>query len=142
MLYAGTLDISGDARPIYAHYLGASATNVANLNVTQVGTLLQTSWNGEPRAACYQCTLVYDYYSPSTFTTKTTSTTCYLLGVAPNSGAGVEVTTVGTTSTSSPVAGFPPPQHLATLVCVRDSSIRRVRRYAPPARRLPPALRD
>ncbi len=131
VLYAGTWDNSGNAGPIYAHYLGASATNVANLNVTQVGTLLQASWGGQPGAASYQCTLVYGYESPSTFTTTTTSTTCYFPGVAPNSGAGVEVTALGTTSVSSPVTGFPPPQHLTTLVCVRGSSIRRVRGYAP-----------
>lgn len=113
---------------------GLSTLNTVGSNTTQI---LSASWTATPGATSYTCRLMYAFQTPSTFTTQTTSTTCYFLGLSPTTAYGIGVTANNGLASSAMTVVFPPLAKAKTvstgptkktITCVRikGKGIRRV----------------
>jgi hypothetical protein len=92
-----------------------------HLSLSRTATSLSASWSGG--IGPFVCTLMYGYNSPSSFTIRTTSTTCTFNNVASDTPFGVRVSSdagsgSSVTAMAAPVA--------TTITCTRDGRVRHV----------------
>jgi hypothetical protein len=136
---------------------------VTNLVVSEAHGTITATWNASriptlrtPHVSShgffdlsYQCTLMYGFNLPSTYTVVTTSTTCSFGGLDPTAVFGIEVavsyggpyslpvigfpavvtTSTTTTTTTTTVPAVPPTPK--TIKCVRGTVVRHVRGINP-----------
>ena len=95
-------------------------TGVTAAAVNFSGTVTQSvtaTWSGAPGP--YQCTLLYGYNEPSSFTVTVTTPTCTFSGLALGVTYGISVVSLSSGSQSYPVEGFAPSATLS-LLCVKN----------------------
>ena len=102
------------------------AGTALSVRLTRSATSLSASWSSG--AGPYVCTLMYGFNAPSTFTIRTSSTSCTFNNLDGATPYGVRVTTyAGQGSSSTAMA----PAFSTTITCVRDGRVRHVSGVAP-----------
>ncbi len=94
-----------------------------DLVATRTSTTLTVSWQPGGTSAPYQCTLLYGYGDPSTFTVRTSSTSCSFYYLDPATSYGVSVAGSGGTGPSSSVFAGPV---RSTITCRRGAHVRHI----------------
>ena len=107
---------------------GATYGAVHNLSVSRSGTALTATWQAGSTAGPFLCTLLYGLDTPSSFTARTSTTSCTFYGLSPSTPYGVRVTTSGGSGGSASAWSSPVK---STITCVRGSSVRHITGYAP-----------
>ncbi len=114
-------DAAGATNTLYAYAtsaprLLASADATAALVEGHETQTVTATWTGA-RYPSYVCTLLYGFNDPSTFTVRTSQTTCSFGGLALKTAWGVQIVGMSGSSTSPPVVAFAPPARY-TVTCV------------------------
>lgn len=93
------------------------------LVVTRTVSDLTVSWIPGTGGSPYLCTLLYGFTTPSTFTVRTSSSSCSFLYLNPSTSYGVKVASDSGVGGSAEIFSNPVP---TTITCVRANHVRRV----------------
>ncbi len=123
---SGSVAVGPDGR-IYVSMWGdnseyaLSPASPLSVHVARSAASLSATWSGG--TGPFICTLMYGFNSPSTFTIRTTSSSCTFYNLASDTPYGVRVSTLGGQGTSAvAMAGA----LATTITCTRDRLVRHV----------------
>ncbi len=123
---SGSVAVAPDGR-VYVDQWGdyseyaLSPASPLSVHLARSAASLSATWSGG--TGPYVCTLMYGFNSPSTFTIRTTSSSCTFYNLASDTPYGVRVSTLGGQGTSAAaMAGA----LATTITCTRDRLVRHV----------------